>query len=94
MKFKQFLTITDAAAFLKGDYSSCFSLYDHAVSVKDWIVCGEIEIDVDVDTGKARDIAMQEIETKLTAARVLLNALENQKRDLLAIGYDGASNEQ
>jgi hypothetical protein len=45
---------------------------------------------VDIDTMKVRETAMQKIETQLTAARVLLNTLESQRRDLLAIGYDGS----
>lgn len=89
MKIKQFLHITDAAAFLKGDYTRCFSLFDHVSTYESWIVSGPVELDVDVDTGKVRDLAMQEIETKITAARVLLDTLESNKRDLLAIGYDG-----
>ena len=90
MKIKQFLTITDPSAFLKGDHSSCFSLFNHRCDYEGWVVCGEVEFDVDIDTMKVRETAMQKIETQLTAARVLLNTLESQRRDLLAIGYDGS----
>jgi hypothetical protein len=92
MKIKQYLTITDPVDFLRGNYYDCFNLFSHATTVSDWICCGEIEFDVDVDTCKVRDVAVQEIETKLTAARVLLDQLESQKRDLLAIGYDDPAN--
>lgn len=48
MKIKQFLVVTDIDKFAASNYSNCFSLFERDTCLpKDWVVFGEIEIDMD-----------------------------------------------
>jgi len=85
MKIKQHLTITRPDEFLRGNYYSCFSLFvDNNIS-DDWIDCGEIEIDVNVDTGKIIKIVGNEIDEQIKAMNASIVVLENRKAELLAL---------
>jgi hypothetical protein len=83
MKIKQYLHITDTKEFLRGDYSTCFDLFERECKVDGWVVCGPLEFDVDVDTKKVLDVALAQIDQRLDTARALVMTLENQKKDLM-----------
>ena len=88
MKFKQHIVITDPEKFLRGDYHSCFGLYDSPVCLpKSWLHVGEIEFDIDPDTSKLIQIVTEEIDEKINKATAVLNVLEQRKSELLAITY-------
>ena len=85
MKITQHIVITDPEAFLKGNYYSCFSLFNHATKIEGWINCGEIELDLDVDTGEVLKVAADEIDKDIGKATAVLNVLEQKKAELLAL---------
>ena len=85
MKLKQHLVITDPAAFLKGNYSSCFALFDHKAGYHGWIDAGIIEFDVNVDSGLVLKTAQAELDEEIGKATAVLNVLEQRKAELLAL---------
>jgi len=88
MKLKQHIVLTEPENFLKGDYHSCFSLYDSVEYLPDgWIDCGVIEIDINPDTGKMIEKVAADIDRKIETAKLAVTVLENQKRELLALTH-------
>lgn len=93
MKIKQQLYITEPDKFLSGDYHSCFNLFgdDEPRPCEGWIACGEIWIDVDVDTGEVRQQAIDALECAEKALQAeytaKLNQIAAKKQELLAIEY-------
>ena len=91
MKIKQVLHITEPNDFLKGDYHSCFALFDKDVSFGDWIVVGEIELDVNVEPQALIDKTVAAIDAKAEKIRGEMSAklaiLEARKNELLAITH-------
>lgn len=97
MKIKQFLYITDTVAFARGN-KDCFSVSDYGKhNITGWMLCGEIEIDVDIDTGKVAAKAIADIETKQKEVQLAFTEkmaqLDQAKQELLCICNDGADNE-
>ena len=88
MKLKQHIVLTEPGNFLKGDYHSCFNLYDSVECLpKDWVDCGVIEIDVNPDTGKMLEKVAADLDYKIERAKLAITVLENQKRELLALTH-------
>ena len=86
MKIKQYLVITNPAGFLKGDFHSCFALYGTNKHLPDdWTECGQIEIDVNVDTGELIKKAQADIDANILKAQGVIEALERKKAELLAL---------
>ena len=86
MKLKQFIVITDPSKFLRGDYGTCFSMFDSAEYLPShWMVVGETEFDVTADTGKLIKIVSDQLDEKIGQATAALNVLEQRKAELLAI---------
>ena len=85
MKIKQHLAICDPEAFIKGKYGYCFSLWGHKTTTEGYIDCGEIEIDVDVDSGKVIQAAVDEINRDIGKATAALDILERRKAELIAL---------
>ena len=91
MKLKLQLVLTDPAKYLKGYYHHVFTLLEGETSVDGWINCGEVEIDVDVDTGMVLEVAKAELDNEIGKHTAAINVLENRKSELLALTYDGDS---
>ncbi|NRA49215.1 MAG: hypothetical protein HRU12_08775 [Phaeodactylibacter sp.] len=93
MKIKQQLIITDPLEFAKGNYLSCFTLSGMTTGIDEWINCGEIELDIDIDAKQVIQSSLDAIERKEQAvkdqAAAALEALRAEKSTLLAIGHDG-----
>jgi len=85
MKIKQHLVIANPDSFLKGDYDLCFNLYGWEVSDPDYINCGEIELDVDVDTGKVIEVVSNAIDKEIAELAAKTIVLETRKKELLAL---------
>ena len=91
MKIKQHLLITNPADFLKGHYECCFNLmkYPGKYLPKDWIICGEIEFDVEVDTGeviqKVVSVMDREIEKASEEFALKMHLLKRRKEEFLAL---------
>jgi len=91
MKIKQTLLIAHPDAFLKGDYSVCFTLMDEYNEhlPQDWINCGPIEIDVNVDTGeviqKVVSVMDREIEKASEEFALKMQLLKRRKEEFLAL---------
>lgn len=86
MKLKQQLVITDPEAFLRGDYSSCFTLFNRKITYNDWVHCGEIEIDLsEVDTSKMVQTVADAIDEKVAKHIAIIEVLKNRKAELLAL---------
>ena len=86
MKFKQHIVITNPEKFLKGDYHSCFGLYDSPNYLPDdWTPVGEIEFDIDPDTNQLIQIVTDTIDADMGKLTAAMNVLEQRKKELLAI---------
>ena len=91
MKIKQHLIIRNPDHFLRGEYDGCFTLFGHESAVPEWIDCGEIEIDVNIDRTEAIAKTVEAIDAEETRIRAestaKINMLEGRKNELLAITY-------
>ena len=98
MKIKQHLVITNPDAFLRGDYTDCFTLYDSPSDTIDgWIDCGEIELNVQVDTGaaliKVTAAIDKQMEKERTEFSQRMEILDRRKQELQALTYQESSDE-
>ena len=89
MKIEQTLCLHDPDAFLKGNYEGCFTLIGHDYMPDEWIDCGKIELEVNVDSGKIIDLVVQGIEEKIIKIKgehhTALNILERRLGELTAL---------
>ena len=86
MKIKQHLHISRPDNFMKGDYTYCFSLFGFEVeNDSDYIHCGEIEVDVDVDTKRCVESLTASIDLELGKHTAAITILEQRKAELLAL---------
>ena len=85
MKLKMNVVITNAERFLRGDYDFAFGLYSYVPEIKEWIVAGEVEIDINPDTGKLVEIATADIDRKITEMKASIQVAENRKAELLCL---------
>jgi len=91
MKIKQNVILCRPEQFLKGDYSGCFLLTEHDFKDDDeWIHCGEIEFEVNVDSGKVVKVATASLDAEIGKHTAALHVLETRKAELLALTHDGA----
>ena len=93
MKVKQVVHITDVDKLMKGDYSTCFTLFETPSKVSGWIVLPNIvEIDVDLDVNDLRLKAIQATEEEMHKLREettrKLEKLEERKQQLLALTHE------
>jgi hypothetical protein len=92
MKIKQYIHITDPSEFLRGDYHSCFTLFDSPNVHSKWIGAGEIELDINIDHDKAvtgvLKILDEEIETELAEHSLKMDLLQTRKNELLALTHE------
>ena len=92
MKIKQFLTITNPDAFLRGNYMNCFTLYDYEPGVDDWYVVGEIELEVNVNVAELQGKTLNAIEVQMEQVReeltLKMEVLERRKAQLLALTHE------
>ena len=98
MKIKQTLFITHPEEFVKGDFSICFGLYGNPLCPGSWINCGEIELDIDdskIDQGKILARVVKGLDDQIENERLLfaqrLQSLQAQRKELLALPYQGES---
>jgi hypothetical protein len=93
MKLKLLLHITDTLKFSRGEYDGCFGLYTHNNdSIDGWMCCGEVEFDVDIDSGEVAAKAVADIEKEEERIKLAYTEkmafLEQSKQELLCIGSD------
>ena len=91
MKIKQHVVITDPAKFLKGQYYSCFTLFEGGCKIDGWIDCGEVTLNIEVDSADVIRVATDELDEQISKANAVLSVLEQRKAELLALpgpGYD------
>ena len=95
MKIKQHLHIHKPHCFLQGNFDACFVLFGHESPVQEWTYCGEIEINVEIDSGQLIKTVTEAIDKEIEETRAdfteRMNILETRKQELLALSYDGAS---
>ena len=85
MKIKQHVVITDPAKFLKGDYYSCFTLFSSECNIDGWIECGELELNIEVDSADVVRIVSDELDEQISKANAVVAVLEQKKAELLAL---------
>ena len=91
MKVKMNLYISDPEAFARDPLgNNVYSLQSGRWMDNDWIFCGEIEFDIDVDTSKVIDAAWDDLNAEIGKHTAAINVLENRKSELLALTHDGA----
>jgi len=87
MKVKQILHITNPAAFLRGDYDNCLTIYGSPCYVEGWITLGEIEVDISVERAAVIAAATAAIDKEISAEQLRINLLENRKRGVLLLSH-------
>ena len=85
MKIKQHVVLTQPAQFLKGNYSSCFTLFDYKTGIDGWIDCGEVTLNIEVDSDDVIRVATQDLDEQISKANAVLSVLETRKAELLAL---------
>jgi len=86
MKVKLNLYISDAERFIKNPKDSfAYALQSGRWMDKEWDFAGEVEFDVDVDTGTLIKKAEAELNDRIGKHTAAINVLENRKRELLAL---------
>jgi hypothetical protein len=92
MKIKQYIHITDPAEFLRGDYHSCFTLFDLPNQHSKWLDGGPIELDINIDHDKATatviDALDKEIESERAEHSLKMDMLQTRKDELLALTHE------
>ena len=89
MKIKQYVVITNPEAFLRGNFYSCFDIYDRNPEIPGWIGCGEIEFEIEVDSAEVVKITTDAINEEIAKEQAKLEILERRKAELLFITHDG-----
>ena len=87
MKVKLHLVCTNTEGYLKGNYNHVFTFLDHSCLPDDWVSCGWMEIDVEIDVENAIGIASKIIDRDMGKLTAAMNVLEQRKKELLAITY-------
>jgi hypothetical protein len=91
MKITQRLVITRPDEFLTGS-RECFSLIGNDCTPDDWIDCGEIELDIEVDKDEAiaRVVTTldEEIEKETAEHELKMNLLKRRKSEMLALTHE------
>jgi hypothetical protein len=92
MKIKQHVHIVDPDDFLRGDYHSCFNLFDSPSNCPEWIDAGEIELDIEVDKDSviARVVTAldEEIEKETAEHELKMELLKQRKNEMLALTHE------
>ncbi len=89
MKIKMNLYISDPETFARNPESAySYCIHDSRNMDDMWIFAGEIEFNVDVDTGKVIEKAKADLTAEIGKHTAAITVLENRKADLLAIGHD------
>ena len=92
MKIKQTVYVTNPIRFAAKDYGRALTITDAGVTVPGWIDCGEIELDINVDTQECRNIALDALEREEAAVTAELEGklqlIEQQRSQLLCIEHD------
>jgi hypothetical protein len=95
VKIKQHVVITDPDQFLRGDFQTCFTLYSTPTQIGNWIDCGEVELDINVDhdqvTAKVLEVLDAEIDKERAEHELKMNMLITRKNELLAITHEVAA---
>ena len=93
MKFKQHIYITDPLLFLSGSYN-CFILCANDNVPDGWVLAGETEFEIDVETMKVRDSAVASLDAEIKKERaehnVKMDLLQGKINDLLCIEHQAA----
>ena len=92
MKIKQTVYVTNPIRFAAKDYGRALTIGDAGVTIPGWIDCGEIELDINVDTQECRNIALDALEREEAAVKAELEGklqlIEQQRAQLLCIEHD------
>ena len=92
MKVKLNLYISNPEQFAKNPTShNCYALLNGRWMDKEWIFAGEVEFDVNVDTGKVIEAAKADLAAEIGKHTAAINVLETRKAELLALTYDGSA---
>ena len=90
MKIKQTLYINNPEAHYR-DPKDGLVIVNGNYMDDDWINCGEIEVDVDIDRQLLIDKTVAEINKELGKAQEAINRLEARKADMLALTHSPAT---
>ncbi len=96
---KLYLYICNPERFLQADYTLSLEIssYDPEYAERvfgNWIHAGEVEVEIDVDEQKIRQIALDALtkrqEQTRAESQVKINIIETRKQNLLALTAPGA----
>lgn len=96
MKIKQNLWLSNPDHFLRGQYDYCFAMTEtDAMDRQGWVLCGEIELDVNVDSGEVIKTVTAAIDAEILKTQGELegkiNILKTRKNELLALTHQVAA---
>ena len=91
MKIKQYVSITNTEAFLKGDWDSCFTIHSYKTTVPEWInAFAEVEFEVPANAeDRCKESMLATLDKQEEELRAKLNLIEMKKNELLALEYKG-----
>ena len=89
---KLYIYITNPEEYLAGEYRWCFSASaETGLAGGTWLLAGQVEVELDVDENKIRQIAVAEIEQEMEQRRSDfthgMEQLEAKKQKLLSITH-------
>lgn len=87
MQLNMQLVITNPVEFLRGDYSTCLTLYDHETTVEGWINCGWIAVEINATTEQIFGAAVSDLDEKIAMLKKAVTVLESRKSELRALTY-------
>jgi len=91
MKIKQQVVIREPNRFLRGDYVATFTLYgiDCEFIPDEWIKCGTVEFDIEVNSDDVIKIVSETIEEEIEKEKgdhyARMTALQSRLSELLAL---------
>lgn len=89
MKLTQHLVITNPEEFFTGNYHSCFTLFNSASSISEWINIGDIEIEIPDDlVDQSHTLALDALEKAEKAAKNELTRIETARQELMCTHLD------
>jgi hypothetical protein len=92
MKIKQQLYISNPDDFMRGNYATCIDITGIDFTMDSWVLCGEIEVNIDFDStsliAKIVTTIDAEIEKERAEHSLKMDMLQTRKDELLALTHE------
>ena len=85
MKIELNVYITDQEQFLRSPDAHCITAVQGRHMDDTWLFAGEVEVEINPDTGKMIEFVTADIDRKVTELKTAIQVAENRKAELLAL---------